>query len=89
MITTDQSFLRLSQLAQASSPAVVPAGLGQLPYPMRFVLADVLAQITAGERAALACARRVAAEDPRPDAREVAVTQGQSVDAGTVLMVVE
>lgn len=75
MITTYNAFARLTQLAQPSVAAVAPKGLSALPYPMRFVLADVLAQIVAGERAALACARRVAVEDPRADAREMALTQ--------------
>lgn len=75
MLTIDQSFARLNQLAAPAPLTVVPEGLGALPYPMRFVLADILSQIAAGERAALACARRVAAEDPRADARAVAQTQ--------------
>jgi hypothetical protein len=67
------TLTQLSLLAE-KSPRSLPAstGLSSLPWPVRFAIADVFAQIHVGEEAALHCIRRVLSEDPLGEARTFA-----------------
>jgi hypothetical protein len=67
----------LSKLAgmQGATPIPTPRGLGELPYFLRLVLADLLGNVLEGERAAAHVAQRIAVEDPSPQARELARVQ--------------
>lgn len=69
------SLTTLVARPEDTSPVVAPDGVEQLPLWLRFVLADVTAQILAGERAALAAAERATELERDPDAQTLARRQ--------------
>lgn len=69
------SLLPLVSRPEDVSPVLAPEGLEQLPLWLRFVLADVSAQVLAGERAALSTALLATELESDPDAKTLAARQ--------------
>lgn len=69
------SLRTLAARPEDVTPILAPEGLEALPLWLRFVLADVSAQVLAGERAALAAASLAASLERDPDAKLLASRQ--------------
>lgn len=68
---------RLHTGAAMNTVLETPDGLEALPFGLRLVLADLLANVLEGERAAAHVAQRIAFEDPSREARALALSQAQ------------